>query len=272
SAAEKQPSCRHYSLDELKDIHLAEAILNKYKDTKDALRWALKPVFLTYLLQQYEKVIYLDNDLFFFSPFEFLSEELNDSSFLLTPHWSPFSPLPHTSDFEMNFRLGLYNAGFVGVSRQGMPGLGWWAEACLFKMAADFSNGYYDDQRYLDLLPVIDEKARILRHQGCNVGGWNIHQNKRIVMNGTVYINGRYPVVFIHFNQSTLEQIALGNDKQLQPFLDIYKASFASFGYSFEQLKKNAAGLSTSPLLRLKRKVRIRTRLKLLIFQLYQKF
>ncbi|RYF82651.1 MAG: hypothetical protein EON98_11115 [Chitinophagaceae bacterium] len=260
-----------YKVSQLAKVNNAAEILVKYNQEADHLRWALKPVFLQYLLKQLDSVIYLDNDIHFFSSFNFLFEELNNHSMLLTPHWSSFDPLPHTSDFELNFKIGLFNAGFVGVNRGAMKALNWWTEVCLFKMSKDTSEGYFVDQRYLDLLPIIDENIGIVRHQGCNVGGWNIHQNKRYSVDGKVLINDKYPVVFVHFNQSTFDQISQGNDPLLKPYLQQYRNSFQSLGFNFDELFSGRIATGQSSIKKLKTSLRLRTRLKQLVFKLYQK-
>lgn len=82
-------NCRFSTLAEVSKSATAKEIARKYQGNKDKLRWALKPVFMHYLLQQDEtgRLIYLDNDLFFFNDYRFLFELLSKHSFILTPHW-----------------------------------------------------------------------------------------------------------------------------------------------------------------------------------------
>jgi hypothetical protein len=49
----------------------------------------------------------------------------------------------------------------------------WWASCCAYRCEKNPIRGTFDDQRYLDLLPVMDERVHILRHKGCNVADWN---------------------------------------------------------------------------------------------------
>lgn len=245
---------------------------SRYGDNQpDALRWALKPVFMNWLLEKFEKIVYADVDLFFTGNLDFVFDSLSSHSVLLTPHWGSLSPLPHTTDFELNFQIGLYNAGFVAASRKGRKTLRWWAEACRFKMTKDIASGYFDDQRYLDLLPVVDERAGVIRHPGCNVAGWNIHQCKRSLANGRMVINGQYPVVFIHFNLSTLLQISYGRDPLLADYLSAYKELFKSLGYDFDAVQPGFENIQPATAVSIKRKLRVRTRLKALVLRLYQR-
>lgn len=262
---------RFYSLKEMDGIYLAQDIIAKYGQSPDNLRWALKPVFLLFLLQQVQSLIYLDNDIFFVGPYTFLFTELAGRSVLLTPHWSPFHPLPHVSEFEVSLQIGLFNAGFIGVTQRAAQSLRWWADVCLFKMERSTQDGYFVDQRYLDLLPLLDGGAGILRHPGCNLGSWNIHQNKRTKTAGAVKINGVYDPVFIHFNLATIQQIENGNDCQLTDFLVAYKKTFTALGYDFDAVKPGYVNNRANRVLKLKRAVRLRTRVKQMVFRLYQR-
>src|SRR5215212_3284852 len=86
---------RFYSVDQLQEEEHVNDIISRYSYRNDYMRWALKPVFMLYLNKSIDELIYVDNDIYFFKPFEFLFEELAKHSLLLTPHWCSFDPLPH---------------------------------------------------------------------------------------------------------------------------------------------------------------------------------
>lgn len=186
---------------------VAQAIIKKYNANKDKLRWSLKPVLLKYLLASYNKVIYVDNDIHFFGSFDFLFDMLGDSSILLTPHDYPRDPTKNQNWFEANFRVGLYNAGFVGVCKKALPTLDWWGNACLYRCEKNYWRGLFDDQKYLDLIPIIDENCHIVRHPGCNASEWNASIRNRTYENGQHIISGKYLLVFYHFNQYAINQL-----------------------------------------------------------------
>ena len=210
-------NCRFWTLPDLKDATSATFIINKYKNFSNKLRWSLKPVFIKYLLEQNisERIIYLDNDLFFYSDYQFLFDLLIEYSFLLTPHHYKSDPQSDQNWFEANFRVGLFNAGFIGASKAAVKTLQWWAKCCEYRCEKNTFRGLFDDQKYLDLVPIIDEKAHIVRHEGCNVAGWNTEACKREIIDYRVMINGKYPIVFIHFNDTTIREIISGKDKIL---------------------------------------------------------
>lgn len=223
--------CRFWYLDGLQLGSTGVDIVQKYRHNADKLRWSLKPVFMQLLLAQdlCSKIVYLDNDLFFYTSGQFLFDLLDKYSFLLTPHHYRNSPLSHQNWFEANYRVGLYNAGFVGASVAGVKTLQWWADCCAYRCEKSAVRGLFDDQKYLDLVPILEETAYIMRHKGCNVAGWNTEVCKREMVNGEVLIDGTYPVVFIHFNDTTIREIANGNDKALMPHYQKYVQSLKRY-------------------------------------------
>lgn len=197
-------------------------ILRKYRG--NALRWALKPIFILHLLNEYDRVLYVDNDTCFYSSPDFLFEELEEKSVLLTPHHYPADPGKEPHWLEASLRVGLYNAGFIGASRSGIEAMQWWAECCAYNVRQSSWRGLFDDQRYLDLIPILDENAHVLKHKGCNVAGWNTEQCPRSKdAAGSIVLNGTWPLVFVHYNAFTIREILKGRDPLLTPLLLDYE-------------------------------------------------
>jgi len=224
---------RLYALDDLCAGGMGRAILEKYQaECMDTFRWAMKPVFLQYLLERghAEALIYVDNDIHFFNDYNFLFDELATHDIILTPHWRSSDPQADSTNFFTLYTSGLYNGGFVGVTRKAVPALAWWASACLFVCEKNAARGQYVDQTHLNLLPVYFERVKIIKHRGCNVASWNRLECRRVQRDGTVLINGEYPVVFIHFTHSTIRGIDRGDDALLAPFLQEYRANLEVHG------------------------------------------
>ena len=242
SASVKQDHIKMYSVADISSEEIVKRIAAKYRNQSDRLRWSLKPSFLKFLLGQSDtgKVIYLDNDLFFFNDYSFLFNDLTDHAFLLTPHYYDRSPTKDQNWLEANFRAGLFNAGFIAVNKNAGNTLQWWAECCLYRCKKSAFRGTFDDQKYLDLIPVMREDAAILRHQGCNVAEWNRFLCLRELVNGQVLINGKWPIVFIHFNYTTIREIMNGTEPLLAPFFEQY----------FQTLKKYKSELQKADLYR----------------------
>lgn len=209
---------------------IGRVLKTKYSETSDHLRWSLKPVLIKALLNKYDKVIYLDNDIFFFNSPAFLWSELDDKDVLLTPHNYPRNPQENQNWLEANFKVGLYNAGFIGVNKKAKQVIDWWANCCLYRCEKSWFRGLFDDQKYLDLVPIVHPNTKILEHKGCNVAGWNVDICQRTPSSsGEVTINETWPIVFIHFNGFSVRAIINGEDASLRPHLNQYLASLQKF-------------------------------------------
>jgi hypothetical protein len=194
------------------------------KYNKDKRRWGSKPFLMLYLLNKgYDAVIYVDNDICFYASPDFLFNKLKKQSILLTPHYYPADPQRNQIWLEANFRVGLYNAGFIGASQKGMDALMWWGNCCLYNIKKAYCRGLFDDQKYLDAIPVFYDDVEIIKHRGCNVAAWNIETSIRSLNEkGELRLNRIWPLVFIHFNIYTIQAILSGKDSLLKPYLVQY--------------------------------------------------
>lgn len=233
------------SLDILKESYdLGKKILDKYSKSfkKDNLRWSLKPVFIKHLIDQgYNEVIFTDPDTYYFSDFSFLFDELKDHSVILTPHWRSSNPEMDQGNFDLLFVGGLFNGGFIGINQNGIDAMDWWARMCLHRCEIDFTKGQYVDQTYLNLFPVLFDGVKILKHKGCNVANWNQVDCPRVLVGNEVMIDGKWPIVFIHFTKSTIRGIINGSDHMLKPYLDRYLSALSAEGVDLDQDKFKSA-------------------------------
>jgi lipopolysaccharide biosynthesis glycosyltransferase len=201
--------------DSLNILQLSDIANKNYESIfqlgKDELRWATKPLLMLYLLNKYERVCYMDCDIMVTGNIEAIDQELGDSKILLTPHFRTRSPLIDSEEFKFNFKHGLFNAGFIAVSRSSIEILHWWATCCNYKCEKNLMEGLWDDQRYLDAMPIFYEGVKICRHSGFNVAFWNKHELKRSVEDGKTLINGK-DLIFIHFAYTTWNEIHSGTD------------------------------------------------------------
>ena len=202
--AQKPDNVIIFTLSNLKD-NTGIQIIDKFKKNQDKLRWALKPIFLKHLLNETNAVIYVDNDIYFYNDFSFLFKALETNNILLTPHHYKSSPHDNQNWLEANFRVGLYNAGFIGVNQEAILALNWWANCCLYNVKKVFWRGLFDDQKYLDLFPILFDKVKIIKEKGCNLAGWN-YLNYKLERNsyGDLIIDNANKLIFIHFAESSL--------------------------------------------------------------------
>ena len=239
-------------IDDVNTTDISHKLVDKYYciDNFNEIRWTLKPILLIHLLNNYEKVLYLDCDLFFCNDYNFLFDELTDANILLTPHWrciNPYEPSVYENlHYKLLFLQGIYNAGFIGASKGGINALEWWAEVCEHACEKKQHEGFYDDQRYLDVLPVYFEGVKILKHRGCNLSTWNFVECKRALdESGALKINGIFDVIFIHFNTLLEEDILSGKDELLLDFYNKWKQLIGNFkDYSNPYAIEPTQGLS----------------------------
>ena len=203
-----------------------DSILRKYSksESHDLLRWSLKPIYIQYLLSKcrFDKVIFTDPDTYYFSDFTFLFDLLNDHKVLLTPHWMGSNPEVDKIKFNFQFKHGLYNAGFIGVNYNALEIMEWWAELCLYKCEINNESGFYVDQTYLNLMPLYFADVHILKHKGCNIANWNLHECTRTTREDNALIDDQWEIVFIHFTRVTIEGIVQEQDPALKPYLNTY--------------------------------------------------
>lgn len=182
-----------------------EKTYEKYANNEDILRWSLKPCLLLYFLQNlnYEKCIYIDNDVYFVNNNTFLIDQI-DKGILLTKHNRPLFPNKNPwiqSQFMCNFTDGFFNAGFIGANKNGEHALEWWHTMTLWRCSQDKCQGLYDDQKYLDILALqFNKETRICDHPGCNLATWNTHTCKRSLINDAWKIEDIYDPIFLHFS------------------------------------------------------------------------
>jgi hypothetical protein len=198
-----------YPIQTLIETELGSKMFAKYAYNSDKLRWGFKPIFLLHLLIEHDKVVYVDNDICFYSDPHIIDSLLTKYSILLTPHFYPSSPRSEQNWLEANFRVGLYNAGFVATQSKAKEALEWWAACCLYNLKKSFNRGLFDDQKYLDLLPIQFNGVHIIKEFGYNLAGWNAanYQVTRTSRN-EVFVGPAQKLVCIHFANISLKMFS----------------------------------------------------------------
>lgn len=182
------------------DAETLSEIVERYTVAESC--WALKPQLATVLLEQYERVFYVDADVLFYGGSEHLIHELEGADILLTPHYVTRFPQDLKSPNDLTLlRGGVFNAGFFGVRNcdAAFEFLDWWAHRVGEFGRNDPDNGMSGDQRWLDLVPVLFAGCKICRHPGFNVAYWNLHERTIECVNGEYSVNDQ-PLVFFHFS------------------------------------------------------------------------
>jgi hypothetical protein len=183
----------------LEDFEAANPAVGATRATRSMIEYyfTCSPAWMLSVLNSepgVEWVTYLDSDLFFFTSPEPIYEEMRDASFGLIPH--RFSN--RLADMR---RFGVYNVGWVSVRRceEGIAALRWWRERCIEWCYDRVEGKRFADQRYLDRLPQLFRGVHIIEHLGANLAPWNMANYQLEWRDGSIMIEGRFPLVFNHF-------------------------------------------------------------------------
>ena len=164
---------------------------------------SLKPFVARMLLQRHEKVIFLDPDTCLYSSPASILADLDQHPILLTPHYTTPQPrTAHESDLAM-MRFGSFNLGFFAVRRgtDAAAFLNWWHDRCIDFCFMESQFGLSTDQKWGTVAPCLFESLKVSFNLGYNMAPWNTFERElSVAPDGSYVVNGRYPLVFFHFN------------------------------------------------------------------------
>ncbi len=182
----------------LAELEAADSQLTAVKSTRSRIEYyfTLTSCLTHHLLNRHvevERLIYMDADLYLFSPIEVLITELGADSVLIIPHRFP-DRLRH---LDMN---GHYNVGLL-IFRNDANGracTAWWRERCIEWCYDRVEEDRFADQKYLDAWPHRFAGVHVCTHDGANVAPWNVERYEIRVRDGRVLV-GDTPLLFYHF-------------------------------------------------------------------------
>lgn len=209
----------------------------------------VKPTFLKFLLKERDisRLLYLDPDILIYQPMNAVFEFLNLHEIVLTPHCN--SPIkdalrPSEQDFLIS---GVFNLGFVGVRNtpESLAFLDWWENRCLTLGFSETRAGLFVDQKWVNFAPCFFDNVHVLKHPGCNMAYWNLHERILEHSDGKWMVNGQ-ALLFFHFsgidihdkNQISRHQnrFDLSSRSDLQNIFEEYRSLLLKNG--FEAFKK----------------------------------
>lgn len=173
---------------------------------------SIKPGSILHFLNQgYEKVIYIDPDIYFFGSIGVIFDKLNNISILLTPHITEIPDLGESDSPESDWmNCGIYNLGFCGVRKTSyaIQIINWWHARLIDHCFNDRLKAEYTDQKWMDFIPALlpAEEVSILRDLGINMAPWNFFQRKIISKDNILCVCGRKsnenitPLIFVHYS------------------------------------------------------------------------
>lgn len=193
---------------------------------------SLKPTLTLMLLKKYDKVIFLDPDVFLINDVDFLFEELIDNPVILTPHYL------YPQSYELKYpdldclKYGSYNLGFFGVnnSSDSINFLKWWENKCLNQCYFETQNGLSTDQKWIIIAQCFFRFIKNLDHPGLNVAYWNSKERVLKKDKDKYFINDK-PLIFMHFSNfidtnspllSSRSDIEFSDLKNSQVWIEIF--------------------------------------------------
>jgi hypothetical protein len=162
----------------------------------------VKPHCLSLLLERYETALYIDPDMVVFERLEPVYEALASNAIVVTPaSMTPILDGHRPDDIEF-LRVGVFNLGFIGVSRSDSARqfLGWWSDRCLSDGFHETQSGVFVDQKWVNLAPCYFDGCHILKDIGINMAQWNLHERTLSVVDGRYMVNGTTPLRLFHFS------------------------------------------------------------------------
>ena len=174
----------------------------------------VKPTFMKYLIRTFnlESLVYLDPDIFVYSPLTPVFEALNGgAAVVLTPHLTaPVDDGKIPGEQEMLYN-GTYNLGFVAVRRceESERVLSWWERRCLDLGFSEGRTGLFVDQKWMNLAPGLFENVAILRHPGCNMAYWNLYERALTEDAAGYVVNQWARLCFFHFSGIVVDDPAM---------------------------------------------------------------
>lgn len=172
---------------------------------------SIKPFCLGKLFKEgYEKVIYLDPDIYVTRPLDYIYECLNNKSVVLTPHYCDIEEHFDGAVSEETFnKAGIYNLGFCALKNDkvGQEIAKWWQNRLQYKCYSQSSEGLFVDQKWMDYIPgFFPDATCVSSHHGMNVAIWNLHERELFIDEKQGYMIRRkktgdeFPLLFFHFS------------------------------------------------------------------------
>jgi hypothetical protein len=246
---EFDPSINYSDISKFDLIHYKETDSGCYDDMK--LNYtvyefanALKPFLIEFVFNKYGTnniVICLDSDTYFTSTLDYLIFQLNNYDIILTPHFvNPYSP---ALDQSIALWHGDYNLGFIAVKHSDLSiqCIRWLQSRCMKFAKADKRNGYFGEQKWMNLAPIFFNNILILKHIGFNVAWWNLVERKILYENGHFYVNDlQNKLIFFHFSGfNPVDENTYGLPSDYVLYLDSNSALKKLFTIYANDLKSN---------------------------------
>jgi len=164
----------------------------------------LKPFLFQFLFnnRSEKSAIYLDPDIIIHNKLNHSFDLLSSHTCVLTPHLlgvqsERIEPIGHQL-----LQCGTYNLGFIGIrnDQTAKRFLQWWGSRLFSTCYSATSEGFFVDQKWLDLAFGLFDGFFVLRNPGYNAAYWNLRQRHLTDdRKGHYHVLGT-PLIFFHFS------------------------------------------------------------------------
>ena len=172
---------------------------------------SIKPYCFNKLFSQgYDKVIYLDPDIYVTADLQPIYDMLNNKSIVLSPHYCNIQTnyTGAVTEEELLF-VGIYNLGFAAIKNDltGNKIITWWMNRLHNKCYADHDDALHVDQKWMDFVPCFfPNETLITHHMGINPAIWNLHERELFINDLNEYkirdssSKQEFSLLFFHFS------------------------------------------------------------------------
>lgn len=172
---------------------------------------AIKPYVIKKLFNDgYEKVSYIDPDIYVTNSLTEIFNSLNRYSAILTPHRCTMMKEGELIDEHSIILNGIFNLGFFAVKNDNIGNsiIEWWCEKLRNHCYLDLWDGLAVDQKWMEFIPAYyPQETLISHHLGMNAAIWNIHERQLIIDDNNKYViinrmnsEDKYELLFWHFS------------------------------------------------------------------------
>lgn len=243
-----------YHVDDLNVLQLKDIRQLAFKYNITEFCTAVKPYYIDFLFNQgYDKVIYADPDVCFFSSPRPIFTELETNSIVVTPHFiTPELKYTGTITEQLLLHVGVFNLGFIGVANTSRCRhfIKWWQDRLHTMAYQDKIEALHTDQKWIDLVPVFyGPELHISYDIGRNMAFWNLHERKLINLAKNTYeVENRFdgtktPLMLFHFAgfdingydkyvHKHFENYSIDNVPELKPLFAWYRDELLKNGYN----------------------------------------
>lgn len=191
--------------------------------------------------KKYENAIFFDPDILIFNSLDCIFDNLKSYSIILTPHVLDINTVSVKKNDNDMLNTGVFNLGFIALKNDEASSklLNWWNVRLSDSCYVDYCNGYFTDQKWMDLIPGYFNKGELLisDNLGMNVAIWNFDERKLEIKDNVFYISNRnkgndlFPLLFVHYSGFDYSKLILGeiyhttvrNFKLFEDLLPLFK-------------------------------------------------